>query len=736
MQIDGYPDADVRVTKTSYQAAHGGVSGWTLKKATSRTVDAVTGGENLTSHTVHDAAGRVIKLLEVGSTGSDAKTRETIYYTAGANGSDSACGNRPEWAGQPCLTRAAGAVTGHDPARMATHLPVRRVTAYNRYANEAVVTETAAGKTRTTTTAYDTAGRTTSNAIVSDEGAAVGTITTTYHPENGQVATTMGTGTISQQYDNLGRLVSYTDADGATTVTEFDRFGNQVKVSDPAGHKTYAYDRTAEPRGLLTNVTDSVAGAFAAKYSPDGHLTEMTYPGGLTRTDRLDANLQPVERTYTRDSDGEVIYSESVVENTTSQWVNHTYTGGSKQHRYDRLGRLTRTQHDTALTEGCVTRTYRYDDRYNRRDVWAYSPGEGGECQQDTGAEYEQAGYDTADRLTNAGYVYDAFGRTSEIPGGLSNSYFANDLVQRQQLGDSRQTWFLDPALRFRSSTTETLVDEEWGDAIAKVNHYGDDSDEVAWVGDGSTGSVARNVCGPDGDLAATTFAAGDVVLQLTNLHGDVAVAIDVTMTEPELFDYDEFGMPMAAQSNQRYGWLGGKQRSSEALGDSILMGVRLYSPALGRFLQIDPIYGGSCNAYEYTCADPVNATDLDGKRRCSRWARWACRTYNKAQRAGRATRNAARFSSRNYRANRSCWSGTSGSNCGRNSYHARVGRSMNRSVKRACRVYTSGPSLGWAGGAMGYGAAAAKWGWRGARLAGRAGWAGWAIEGVCFLHR
>ncbi len=42
-------------------------------------------------------------------------------------------------------------------------------------------------------------------------------------------------------------------------------------------------------------------------------------------------------------------------------------------------------------------------------------------------------------------------------------------------------------------------------------------------------------------------------------------------------------------------------------------MGARLYSPATGRFLQVDPVYGGSCNAYDYTCQNPVNGSDLTG---------------------------------------------------------------------------------------------------------------------------
>ena len=43
-------------------------------------------------------------------------------------------------------------------------------------------------------------------------------------------------------------------------------------------------------------------------------------------------------------------------------------------------------------------------------------------------------------------------------------------------------------------------------------------------------------------------------------------------------------------------------------------MGVRLYDPALGRFLQIDPVPGGNANAYDYTVADPMNKVDLDGQ--------------------------------------------------------------------------------------------------------------------------
>jgi hypothetical protein len=33
-----------------------------------------------------------------------------------------------------------------------------------------------------------------------------------------------------------------------------------------------------------------------------------------------------------------------------------------------------------------------------------------------------------------------------------------------------------------------------------------------------------------------------------------------------------------------------------------------------GRFLEVDPVEGGSCNDYDYVCGDTINAFDLDGE--------------------------------------------------------------------------------------------------------------------------
>jgi len=63
--------------------------------------------------------------------------------------------------------------------------------------------------------------------------------------------------------------------------------------------------------------------------------------------------------------------------------------------------------------------------------------------------------------------------------------------------------------------------------------------------------------------------------------------------------------------------WLGQYQRPTETepgLEPIIEMGARQYSPRLGRFLETDPVTGGSANAYAYTFGDPTNTNDITGK--------------------------------------------------------------------------------------------------------------------------
>ncbi|MEV6955514.1 ricin-type beta-trefoil lectin domain protein [Streptomyces sp. NPDC051183] len=616
-RIDGYAtDVELRVTKNGYGTPIGGTSGWVLKTPTSVTTDAA--GQALTATIKYDSSGRALESRKPGATGTDATTVKTVFYTAGANADDAACGNRPEWAGSPCTTGPGGTITGADAARMPTTLPVKRVTRYSRFGDTEEVTETNAGKSRKNVTVYDGADRIVSTEITSDEGLALPKITTEYDPATGDsVKTTSGAGTAGEKsltrvMDALGRLISYTDADGGTTTTEFDGYGKPTKVTDPTGSTTYAYDRATEPRGMVTSITDSVAGAFTAKYGPDGQLVEQTYPGGIVRKDSFNAVGAATGRTYTRTSDSSTVWSQTIDVSTQGAIAKDTSSTATRAYTYDRLGRLTKAE-QTTVAVGCVTRQYSFDAHSNRLAKLTSQAGTGG-CSTDN-AVAENHSYDSADRLIDTGYAYDAFGRTTKTGSGSTNTYWANDKVAAQEKGDDKQQWAVDAAHRLTAFTTsKKQADGTWANATSKLNHYGDDSDEVRWtIEDTTQGTLTRNVSGPDADLSATTSKTGDIQLQLTNLQGTVVVTTDTALTTPVVLDFDEFGIPQDGQATVRYGWLGGKQRSAEALDGDILMGARLYSPALGRFLQVDPVPGGNASPYDYCTGDPINCTDLDG---------------------------------------------------------------------------------------------------------------------------
>lgn len=335
-------------------------------------------------------------------------------------------------------------------------------------------------------------------------------------------------------------------------------------------------------------------------------------PGGYTLRQKVDTVNAPLSRVYTRDSDGATVLSDTVARSAHGQVLKRSNSaeGSAQVYRYDGAGRLTDVQ-DSA-NGVCTARRYTYDKHSNRTSRTVAAGGLGQSCPTSGGTTTTHA-HDAADRLVDAGYGYDAFGRTTTVPGGGALEYFANDLSRQQVVGGTRLTLSLDAALRFRTTTTETDTNGTWGNARTKVNHYSCDCDKPAWSTTGT--QVVRHVNGVEEGLSATTGKTGDVRLQLTSVHGDVSVVLPLSSpSNPVVQATDEFGNPRDPAVKPEYGWLGGSQRAADTPGGLVLMGVRLYAPGLGRFLQVDPVRGGSDNDYEYGEQDPVNNVDLDGR--------------------------------------------------------------------------------------------------------------------------
>ncbi|WP_052441831.1 RHS repeat domain-containing protein [Streptacidiphilus anmyonensis] len=610
--VAGYPgDGDVRTRATGYDWAKGLVTKTVTDPA----------GLAITRTTGYDSQGRVISSTMPKSNGSDAGTTVTTYWSATGTG---ACQGRPEWADLVCSVGPASSITGggSNPSQLAT-----KTTTYDQWGNPATVTDTANGVTRTTTNTYDSAGRLTLVSVTGGTGTAVADTSTTYDPATGKKATvTAGGKTITYTYDALGRQTQYTDGNGGGANTSYDSNDRPVTISYAnSTTKTYTYDTTGE----IASTVDSVAGTTTADYDYDGQMYAEHLPGGITLTILRDQTGQITGRVYNRDSDGTEVTSDIGHYSIQGQELTHTDDAGlnaDQAYTYDAAGRLTNTDD----TEGTTTthRAYSYDANSNRTGLTTTVDNPDGSAGTPVATAYT---YDSADRLQTLGGTavnYDAFGRTTNQADGSTLAYYTNDLVQQETAGTSRQTWNLDPAGRLAWWTTETNNGGTWTQTGLGTNHYADDSDSPDWTVEDTAGDITRNVQGIDGDLVATTDATGNTVLQLTNVHGDVTVQYPLDTTKnPTVQANDEFGNPIDNTAASRYGWLGGKEKSSQTPSGLTLMGVRLYNPQTGRFLQIDPIPGGSANAYDYADADPINRFDLDG--RCWDGFGWFCSAWH-----------------------------------------------------------------------------------------------------------
>jgi streptogramin lyase len=547
--------------------------------------------------------------LEQWSKGPNAHDQKTIYYSAAANSEYSSCGSRPEWAGLTCETLPA-----KQPELMGLpKLPVTTYT-YNMYDEPETVTETFGSTTRTKKESYDAAGRRSSSETTASTGSPLPKVTFTYSPEQGVLEKTTTTGeekALSSEFNRLGQVTKYTDADGNIAKYKYagpenDFLLTEASDSSAAGtsKQSYEYDATTK---LRTKLIDSAAGSFTASYDAEGKLASISYPYSMCANYSYNSvneatSVQYLKTSNCSESEPSIYYSDTRSSSVRGEMLTQSSTLASDTYSYDASGRLIETQ-ETPAGEGCTVRAYTYDEEANRAGSVTRTPGVGGACQAE-GGSVEAHNYDEGNRLADGGMSYDGLGNVTKLPAAdaegheLTSSFYVDNAVASQTQSGVSHEYKLDPEGRTRETITGSTK---------TINHYDSSGETVAWSE--SPEKWVRNIASIDGTLLATQTNGETPVLQLHDLQGDVVGTIGDKAGETKLlstYNSTEFGVPNAGKAPPRFGYLGAFGVESSFSTGVITYGATSYVPQTGRALQSEAVEapgagGGSGAGAPYT---------------------------------------------------------------------------------------------------------------------------------------
>lgn len=646
------PSYSLKTSGTAYDALLGNVTtATTYSKPEYGTIDKTTAdpsGLNLQASATFEAPGSGF-LRQTGRTSPGGTSTSYSYY--GANDSvDNPCTTENDPVVQGGVTKGK---TEADPDGSGPKQSRTNETIYNA-SGKAVATKF--NNDPWTCVSYDSRGRQTQSVQPTVNGRPGRTIDTQYavggNPFKTRIVDSVA-GTTESVIDLLGRATSAKDVWGNDYGVTYDNYGNVTQKTGPLGTETYTYDTffRLTSYGLNSTIFATVT------YDEFGRVATVTYPEAkdaanntlkLTQVkrDSIGRNAGVVYQT----SDGKT-FDESVVRSQLSNITNATQVYDNQSLTssfvYDRAGRL---------TSGTVGQT-KFEYGYGAPDAATCSADSANNALSNKNsnrtsykvtntatsavATENKSCYNYADQLTYSTDTsigtptYDDHGNTASFSGNgvpLTFGYDANDANISVTQGTKRTEYV-------KSATGDVLRKKEFtsGQLTASYRYVAGGSilQTCSLTDDNNCTTVDRYLSLP-GNVSLTLSPTNSdttkrTVYSLHNYHGDTVLTLTnegkTTVATNTLLAYGPFGESLIAgtqgttaisalnATDSTMGWAADPARKQDNgyTTSFVQMGARVYIPSLGRFLQVDPVDGGTLNGYVYV-SDPINSSDYNGQ--------------------------------------------------------------------------------------------------------------------------